>query len=167
VGITQILGPDMGLFGWYMFIVGVLMLWMYKMTTAHIKEMHEILKDDSKIEAAFNARAGIDHVLDRQELAMVFKDLKIDLTHAELEMMLTILDPDHDGYISLPELKSALANHTETETHYYTIGPVPKLDPTKGDELKFKTKKQTDLHGHAKDAGGSATIDFSKVKKAI
>ena len=44
---------------------------------------------------------------------------------------------------------------------------VKRVDPTKGDELKFKTKKQTDLHGHAKDAGGSATIDFSKVKKAI
>jgi len=35
---------------------------MYYMTSQHIMEMKSILKDDKKLEEAFNRRAGVDKV---------------------------------------------------------------------------------------------------------
>ena len=159
VGITQILGHTMTLFGYYMFFVGCVMLWMYKMTSEHIAEMRSLLKDDSAIEAAFNEVAGIEKVLNREKLTELLHRLKIELNHAELEMMLAMLDPDHDGYISLDEIKAALSSKAEEE-QFYTIGPVPKMDPSRGDEISFKTKK-------SRDAGGKGSIDLSKMKRSI
>ena len=43
------------------------------------------------------ARGIGPQVLNREELTNLLSDLGLELTHAELEMMLKRLDPDHDG----------------------------------------------------------------------
>jgi Ca2+-binding EF-hand superfamily protein len=105
--------------------------------------------------------------MDRHELAKLLADVGLEMGHAELEMMLNRLDPDHDGYVGLNELKAVLAHTTAAEEAYYTIGPVPKLKPG-SDTLKIETsgKKKGLFKDNAKDATGHEVMDWSKVKKA-
>ena len=110
--------------------------------------------------------AGVDGVLDRHELAKLLADVGIEMGHAELEMMLKRLDPDHDGYNGLDELKKVLAHTQESEEAYYTIGPVPKLKPG-SDTLKIETsgKKKGLFSGNSKDAAGNEIMDWSNIKQ--
>jgi len=165
VGATQILGPTEHLFGWYMFAVGVVYLVLHRMTQKHIESMGEIFRDDTKLEASFAEHAGEDGVLNRAEFAMLTKDVGLELSHAELEMMLKKLDPDHDGYISLSELKIVFHNHEESSLSTYVIGPVARLDPNR-DTFKLSATKNKSLGiATPKGLGAAGELDWSKVKK--
>jgi Ca2+-binding EF-hand superfamily protein len=97
MGVTQILAPSERKFGWYMFLVGITYLVIYHQTSKHIDEFAGLFNDNTELENAFNEHAGVDKVLNREELARLFFSLDIDLSHAEMEMMMKRLDPDHDG----------------------------------------------------------------------
>ena len=89
----------------------------------------------------------------------------MELNHQEMELMFKRLDPDHDGYITLSELKSALGKHKEQSQVCYTIGPMPPLDPRKGDQIKLQAAKNKDGSNRADD--GHHEVDWNKVKRAV
>jgi len=173
IGMTQILGPNEKLFGWYMCFVGGLMLFIYRLTSKHMARLGDLLAEPGALEAAFDKYSGEDGVLNRPELCKLLADMELELSHAELEMMFKRLDPDHDGYVSLPELQTVLKDHVSSHAAYYTVGPVPKLDPSKGDALQFSTGKKKpilDARGRVKapdekPGGVMAMMDWGKVKR--
>jgi hypothetical protein len=173
MGITQILAPRERKFGWYMFFVGIVYLIIYHQTNKHIDTLSSMFNDPTELERVFDEYAGVDKVLNRDELCKLLKSLDLDLSHAEMEMMMKRLDPDHDGYVTLSELKEALKDHTKAHSAYYTIGPVPKLDPTKGDKLTINaTKKKPKMGGifglgGETDETGKDVMDWNKIKMAI
>mmetsp|Transcript_30362 Transcript_30362/g.68081 ORF Transcript_30362/g.68081 Transcript_30362/m.68081 type:complete len:400 (+) Transcript_30362:111-1310(+) len=168
LGVTQILGPRNHFFGYYMSFVGLVYLLLYRMTIKHIKEMREIFKDEAKLNEAYAKVAGEDGVLNRHELAVFLHEIGIDLGHAEMEMMLKRLDPNNDGMISLKELKAAMADHAEQDLVTYTIGPMPRLDHNKGDQIKVLKPKTAALHtgqgAHPRDQQGHLVLPKHKVK---
>lgn len=97
MGVTQILAPNERKFGWYMFLVGITYLAIYHQTSKHIDELAGLFNNNEELERAYEDHAGVDGVLNRDELARLFFDLEIDMSHAEMEMMMKRLDPDHDG----------------------------------------------------------------------
>lgn len=164
IGITCILGPVETLYGWYMFIVGVTMIIMYVVTSQYIAELGAIFHDDGQIETSFKKFAGTDGVLNRHELGRLLHDVGMEMNHQEMELLFKRMDPDHDGYITLVELKSAIGRHHEQAQVCYTIGPMPPLDPRK-DKIKFESAKNKD--GRKKEDDGHHHMDWNKVKHAI
>mmetsp|Transcript_47774 Transcript_47774/g.108410 ORF Transcript_47774/g.108410 Transcript_47774/m.108410 type:complete len:386 (-) Transcript_47774:307-1464(-) len=144
VGVSTKLAPGHDLYGYYMIVVGIIMLVLYRMSSEHMKKMKQIFRDNGKLKKYFAKHAGVDETLSREELVLLFNDIGIQLNHSELEMLLERMDPDHSGSITLKEIEKALDYHEDKKKTSVTIKNVPKMDTSKYDVKMVAVRKRAD-----------------------
>jgi hypothetical protein len=131
VGVSCLLAPGHALFGCYMLFVGAVYLGLYKLTALHMQKMKEAFKDPKALKLAFDKRAGLDQVLDRLEFIKLLKeDLGMEMSHAELEMMMTRIDGNHDNAITLAEMTEVLGHQDAKRESHLMIKDLPSVDTT-------------------------------------
>jgi len=170
VGTTCFLAPGHKFFGFYMLIIGIIYLIIYRLTTGHIRRMAQIFKEDTGFVKKFEESAGIDGQLTRLEMVHLLKEVDMDMSHAEMEMFFNRLDPNHDGQITLAEMKAVFAQQEEAKTRDYKLSNIPRFDPSKFDLIVTKQRKGVEEEKEEEeddddDDGGGGFFRKKKKKK--